>query len=164
MSQEDSTSADIFSIAEVIFNNEPYGPRTIELSLEENTDTPTLFEILSLFLLEGIEILIKRGKIDSAKLDVEDKVREYCQLLNKYMRSIGFDITRNIQIDDGKIEMKDSLSFETRKNYIFKVNALYQDEIYRPYITDTGLLTDLVLCISTGKYILKISFDNAKFF
>ena len=121
MTQEAPIEMDIFSLAKRVFSEEVQYAGSMGLQMD--ADVNSIFEILSLFILDGIETLVNRGKIDVVSLQHEDKVRSYCNLLNDYMKSIDFQIKYTITEDDGNLDLRDTLCFENRKSYMFKVGA-----------------------------------------
>ena len=157
----------IIQIADEIFNKNPQQPNSIQLIIQ-NVDISIIFEILVLFLFQGIII-----KYDNYELNdlffLDDKDKLYDKIYYKfseYFNSIGFRIKLNI-IDLIPLNYKNKLVFYD-KIYPLEFTILllinYNNNIENIYIDYIpGLISEKLenyyLIIKTNKYSLQINFS-----
>lgn len=102
-------------IAEYIFSKEPTLPGTIQLGMDE-TDHEYVFQTLLNILLEGLYVLF------GSDFTMTDLTPELLQLLNQYMKSMGFIVNKHLD-KEGHCYC-DIAQKETGldKRYVFLVN------------------------------------------
>ena len=160
-------TSNIFSIANKIFSKPPQLPKSIQFILEE-ANLNTIFELLVLFLLEGISI--KFTNEDLQKLDDLDDEQLYDKVYFKfreYFVSMGFNIFLKI-MERQKLNYRKYLTFFPDKEYnvdlctfIRMENNVNDHQVFFEYVPalKSPDLKDYMLIISTGKYMLNITFD-----
>ena len=86
---------DIIEFSKQIYKDEPQGPRAIGLELDTITSNVNeCFEVVSLFLLEGIKIkILDNPKLQRDNLNVQRFIQEQTELLKQYCQSINIDFT-----------------------------------------------------------------------
>ena len=164
-------SSNIFSIASEIFSNQAQDPKSIQFILDQ-VDYNTIFELLVLFLLEGISIKFDNNDLlnfnNLTKEQLYDKI--YFKF-REYFISLGFNIYLNIKKFE-KLNFRNSFTFFPEKLYtlelctLFLYKSLGTDETpgtqifieYNPTLTSKNL-QDYILIIPTTKYLLEIRFD-----
>lgn len=162
---EDLESFTPEGIAHNIFTKEPKNPCSCQLVAEQDSmDITYLFEILSIILMEGLEIFTG----DLSKSNLNALSISHIDSLNPWFRSIGFDIlvsehnvSNNTEYNKHycKIMIRDKLQeifFEMKnidKNYHFVLNGDSLDE--NKHKTN---LKDLHLICIIGDKVFKISF------
>jgi len=162
---------DIFEIAQEIFTTDFKTPQSIQFFID-TVDNNILFEILTLFLLEGIKIKVFNNQdVDFTELDDidKDKIIESIYVLKPYFYSIGFNFNVKL-IDCDKINLKfeKKLSFYSIKEYKYDLCTIYKDKTnnsennnvmvyYNPFIQAPDLKY-LYLYLNTERYVLEITF------
>ena len=163
-------SSNIFDISQQIFNNPPQSPKSIQILLDE-ADNNTIFELLVLFLLEGIST--KFTNSDLLNLDNLSEEQLYDKIyfkFHEYLISIGFNIF--LKINKLKpLNFQKIVSYFPDKSYNFDFCTLFlfkkqnqgntNEEIYIEYMPTlkSDSLLDYILIISTKKFMLEIKFD-----
>jgi hypothetical protein len=153
-------------IAEALFTHEPKEENSCQLiSEKEIVDLPYIFEILTIILLEGLEILAG----DLSTVNLNNLTCDHISSLNPWFWSLGFNI--NVAVYDNsavemikkrycKILIRDKLQevfFDMKnikKNYHFLLNG---DELEQN--KHKSNLKDLYSVFITGDKYFKISFD-----
>ena len=156
-------------IAQSLFTHEPGLENSYQIIAEQElADLPYIFEILTIILMEGLEILTG-GDLSIANL--ENLSSEHIFALNPWFKSLGFSINVNVfneNEDDkslydkhySKIIIKDKahgIIFEAKdinKNYHFFLNGDYLEEN-----ENKVNLKDLHAILLNDDTIFKISFD-----
>ena len=114
---------DIFTVAEKVFSTAPQEPFSIQLQLEDFGDTNTIFEIVSLFLYEGVEKRIAKN-LDNVS---EKNIKIISSIFVQYFKSVGFNITMDV-VSDNKAVREMSLSseptFQTDRKYNFLMASI----------------------------------------
>jgi hypothetical protein len=155
-------------IALTLFTHEPGLENSYQIIAEQElADLPYIFEILTIILMEGLEILT--GDLSLASL--QNLSSDHILAMNPWFRSLGFNISvdvYNANTDDknlynkhySKIIMKDKahgIVFEAKdisKNYHFFLNGdnLEENE-------NKTQLKDLHAILLNDDTVFKISFD-----
>ncbi len=155
----------IADIASTIFKSDPLESCSIQFILD-NIDINSLFEILTLVLLEGIKI-----KYDNTDLSILDDLTEtqiydtFFFQFNEYFNSFGFNIKLNIKTEIPRVISSNKLVYNNEE-YNFNMCTLfkeyYDDKTYCFYynpLIESDSLKKLSLNILTKKYMLEIIFD-----
>lgn len=153
-------------IAETLFTNNPKPPFSYQIIAEgETADFPYIFEILSIILMEGLEILT--GDLSKAKLDEFSKDHLTCLL--PWFKSLGFVLKVQDYTDEEKdqysqyycrIRIKnkeDAILFQikpTEKNYHFFINGTSYEENEKK-----ENLKDIYSILVLNNVVYKISFN-----
>lgn len=155
----------IFEIAEKIFLDSPKPKQSIQLELD-NSDNNTVFELLVLFIMEGITV--KYDNEDFDKLNNLDDNELYDKIYFKfreYLQSIGFNIVLKINPFEN-LHFSNTPSFYPSKKYdinfcTFIVKKHENNHIFLEYneVLKSIDLKDYILIIPLNKYLLQISFD-----
>lgn len=160
----------IFQIANEIFNREPQQPKSIQLILNLNEyDCSIIFEILVLFLLEGILIKYDNDELNELFLMNEENLyNKIYYKFRQYFNSIGFNIKLNIT-KIKPLNYKKELSFYKEKTYPLEISTLLlinndnNQEIYIEYFPEVQLKSELLenyyVILKTDKYSLEINFS-----
>ena len=84
---------DIKSLSEAIYKNDPQPPRAIQITLDTiTTDVSEAFEVISLFLLEGINRkIMNNNQFNNKDLNVKKFIQDKIMLLKQYCQSISVD-------------------------------------------------------------------------
>ena len=149
----------IYNIAREIFTQEPHQPNSIQLDLVEESDTSILFEILSILLVECLEMQLPNILRYNRNIDT------FAIKLKQYFQSIGFDFTYE-KLETYNFEFKNHFLFQPGKLYYIpkiRTEFLYhnQTHMYIPGLHNSNNLKNFKLCFKINNDIYKLTF---KFF
>lgn len=161
---------DIKSLAEVIYKEDPKAPREIQIELDTITsDVSEAFEVISLFLLEGItRKIINSPKINRDNLNVKRFIQDKIMILKQYCQSIGVDF--KVDIISKKVVQRicfyDRPIFYTKEKYPFFMTFLFKtvrrgkqyDFQYNPGRSRLNKLNDGILILKIQNHHFKIQF------
>lgn len=149
----------VLEIAEKIFEKDAGMPNSIRLEIER-LDNNILYEILSLFLMVGIE-----QKYQSSIQNIDRLPKELIQLkmiknLRDYFKSFGFDLDVTIgeMKDYENVKFMHTPIYFDEKTFSFESASIFQERYYNPFKTKASELKDLKLLVHIGKYVFEITF------
>ena len=146
----------IYNIAQQIFSQEPQEPDSIHLELVEESDTSILFEILSILLIECVELQLPKILRHDKSIDT------FIIKLKQYFQSFGFDLTYD-RVEQYNQEFKNYFVFQPNKLYnISRVRTEFINHnhtyMYIPGLHNTDNLKNFKLCVKINNNIYKLSF------
>jgi hypothetical protein len=165
----------VSDLSEKIYKDEPQGPNSIRLDLDTITTNPAeIFEIISLFFLDGVERkIMKNYKLLQGELDTDKKIKTFVNkkvlLLKQYCQSIGLDFKLTIltKKDVKTITMHNTPSFYTKNKYSFFMAFLYKTHrrgkdynfIYNPGKVKFNDIRDGSIFLNIKNNFFKIQFN-----
>ena len=162
---------DIKEIARQIYKDEPKHPRSIQLQLDTiSNDVGQVWEVVSLFLLEGIEQkIMKHPKLQNEDLNIKKFIQEQTYLLKQYCNSINVDFTLSMitKNEVKSIDFIDRPLFFTKDKYSFYMTFLYKcfrknKEYlfkYNPGRSKLNTIKDGVMLIQIENHYFKIKLN-----
>lgn len=166
---------DISNLSEKIYKNEPQGANSIRLDLDTlTTNSAEIFEIISIFLLDGIEKkIINNKQLLEGNLDDNKKVKTFINkrvlLLKQYCHSIGLDFKINVltKKDIKTITMQNIPLFYTKNKYSFFMAFLYKTYrkgkeytfMYNPGKSKFNDIKDGLMFLNIKNNFFKIQFN-----
>ena len=146
----------IYNISREIFSEEPKPPNSIQLELVNQSDISVLFEILSILLVECLEMKLPNILRHNRNIDT------FAIQLKQYFQSFGFDFNHE-KLEEYNFEFKNHFIFQTNKIYnIPKIRTefLYHDHTYMyiPGLHNSDDLENFKLCFKVRNDIYRLKF------
>lgn len=152
-------SDNILEIAEQIFSMSATIPGSIRMEIER-LDNNILYEILSLFLMIGIDIKYRDTITNIDKLPKELIESKMIYDLRNYFKSFGFDFDVEIgeKKDYERVKFLYTPVYFDKKTFVFASSSFFKEKYYNPFKTKATNLKDLKLLLSIGNYVFEIVF------
>ena len=146
----------IFQIAQELFTLAPQEPNSIQLEIVLQNDISMLFEILSILLIECLEMKLPNIIRNNRNIDT------FTIQLKQYFHSFGFDFTHE-KLEEYNQVFNDHFIFQVEKKYnIPKIRTefIYQDHTYMyiPGLHNSDHLKDFKLYFKVRNDVYKLNF------
>jgi len=150
----------IYNVSRELFSQEPQSPNSIHLELILQSDISMLFEILSILLIECLEMQLPNILRHSRNIDT------FTIKLKQYFQSIGFDFTYE-KLEEYNHEFKNKFIFQEKIYTIPKIRTefLYHDHTYMyiPGLHNSDDLENFKLCFKVANDVYKLNFKFLTF-
>jgi hypothetical protein len=153
------TDINVLEIAQKIFERDAGMPNSIRLEIER-LDNNILYEVLSLFLMEGIDMKYQSSIKNIDRLPKELLEAKMIKDLRNYFKSFGFDF--DVEIGDSsnyeQVKFVNTPIYFDKKTYCFESASMFLERYYNPFKTKATELKDLKLLLRVGKYVFEVTF------